>query len=105
VGLFDADFTSPSTHLILGIKEPKTEEERGIVPAKVHGLKYMSIVAFSREKALPLRGADFSNAFNRAFLNNIVGRFRLLNNRYAPGISDATLDIIRLVSKDRVSSC
>jgi ATP-binding protein involved in chromosome partitioning len=39
VGLFDVDFTSPSTHIILGIKEIKPKEERGIIPAEVHGLK------------------------------------------------------------------
>ena len=99
VGLFDADFTSPSTHLILGIKEIKTKEERGIVPAKVHGLKYMSIVAFSREKVLPLRGADFSNALIELFSTILWGDLDFLIIDMPPGISDATLDIIRLVRK------
>ena len=32
VGLFDLDFTSPSTHLILGAKNAQPKEEKGIVP-------------------------------------------------------------------------
>jgi len=42
VGLFDLDFTGPSTHIILGV--PKTvqpKEEKGIVPPTVNGLEYM----------------------------------------------------------------
>lgn len=43
-GLFDLDFTSPSTHVILGIKDVQPEEEKGIVPPQIQGLEYMSIV-------------------------------------------------------------
>ncbi|MEM2263246.1 MAG: P-loop NTPase, partial [Candidatus Bathyarchaeia archaeon] len=67
VGLFDADFTSPSTHRILGVRRLEIREEKGIVPMHVHGLKYMSIVAFSGEETLPLRGADISNILIELF--------------------------------------
>ncbi|MEM3616582.1 MAG: P-loop NTPase [Candidatus Bathyarchaeia archaeon] len=97
VGLFDADFTSPSTHLILGVKGAKPKEERGIIPAQVHGLKYSSIVAYSKEKALPLRGADVSNALMELFAATVWGRLDFLIVDMPPGISDATLDVIRLV--------
>lgn len=97
VGLFDADFTSPSTHLILGVKEIKPKEDKGIVPTKVHGLKYMSIVAYSHEKTLPLRGADVSNALIELFSMTIWNDLDFLIIDMPPGISDATLDMIRLV--------
>lgn len=97
VGLFDADFTSPSTHLILGVKEIKPKEEKGIIPTEVHGLKYMSIVAYSREKALPLRGVDVSNAIIELFSVTIWDDLDFLIIDMPPGISDVTLDIIRLV--------
>jgi ATP-binding protein involved in chromosome partitioning len=97
VGLFDADFTSPSTHLILGVKEIKPKEEKGIVPTKVHGLKYMSIVAYSREKTLPLRGADVSNALIELFSVTMWDDLDFLIIDMPPGISDVTLDMIRLV--------
>lgn len=97
VGLFDADFTSPSTHLILGVKNTKLKEEKGIIPANVHGLKYVSIVAYSKDKALPLRGADFSNALIELFAAIIWGDLDCLIIDMPPGISDATLEVIRLV--------
>lgn len=97
VGLFDADFTSPSTHLILGVEEIKPKEEKGIVPTEVHGLKYMSIVAYSREKTLPLRGADVSNALIELFSVTLWGDLDFLIIDVPPGISDVTLDMIRLV--------
>ena len=99
VGLFDADFTSPSTHRILGVKNLEIKEEMGILPMSVHGLKYMSIVAFSREKALPLRGADVSNALIELFSAVLWGNLNYLIVDMPPGIGDATLDIIRLVKK------
>jgi ATP-binding protein involved in chromosome partitioning len=97
VGLFDADFTGPSTHLILGVKDVKPKEEKGIIPAQVHGLKYVSIVAYSKENTLPLRGVDASNALIELFATTIWEDLDFLIIDMPPGISDATLDVIRLV--------
>ncbi|MGC8999174.1 MAG: P-loop NTPase [Candidatus Bathyarchaeia archaeon] len=97
VGLFDLDFTSPSTHLILGVKDAKPKEEKGIIPAEVYGLKYVSVVAYSKEKPLPLRGADISNALIELFAATIWGDLDFLIVDMPPGISDATLDLIRLI--------
>ena len=58
VGLFDLDFTSPSTHIILGIEDVHPKEEKGIIPPEVHGIKYMSIIYYSSDLAVPLRGFD-----------------------------------------------
>jgi ATP-binding protein involved in chromosome partitioning len=101
VGLFDADFTSPSTHLILGVKDAKPKEEKGIIPAQVHGLKYVSIVAYSKENTLPLRGVDASNALIELFAMTVWGDLDFLIIDMPPGISDATLDVIRLVKDIR----
>lgn len=99
IGLFDADFTSPSTHRILGVKNLEIKEERGILPMHVYGLKYMSIVVFSGEKPLPLRGVDVSNALIELFSATVWGNLDCLIIDMPPGISDATLDIIRLVKR------
>lgn len=101
VGLFDLDFTSPSTHVILGIKKVHPLEEKGIIPAVVQGLKYMSIVAYSHGEALPLRGADISNALIELFAVTRWGKLDFLIMDMPPGISDATLDIIRLVERTK----
>jgi ATP-binding protein involved in chromosome partitioning len=97
VGLFDLDFTSPSTHLILGIKNIQPTEEKGIIPPQIHGLKYMSIIYYSGEHASPLRGADVSNALIELLSITRWGKLDFLVIDMPPGIGDATLDIIRLI--------
>jgi ATP-binding protein involved in chromosome partitioning len=97
VGLFDLDFTSPSTHLILGVKGIQPKEEKGIVPPKIHGLQYMSIIYYSADQATPLRGADASNALIELLSITKWKPLDYLILDMPPGISDATLDIIRLI--------
>ena len=99
VGLFDLDFTSPSTHVILGVEGLQPKEEKGIIPPQVHGLRYMSIVYYSGEYASPLRGADVSNALIELLAITRWNNLDFLIMDMPPGISDATLDIIRLVKR------
>jgi ATP-binding protein involved in chromosome partitioning len=97
VGLFDLDFTSPSTHVILGIEGVQPKEEKGLVPPLVHGLKYMSIVYYSGEYASPLRGVDVSNALIELLAITRWGELDFLVVDMPPGIGDATLDLLRLI--------
>jgi len=99
VGLFDLDFTSPSTHVILGVEGLQPKEEKGIIPPQVHGLKYMSIVYYSDEYASPLRGVDVSNALIELLAITRWNDLDFLIVDMPPGISDATLDVIRLVKR------
>ncbi|MGQ9506813.1 MAG: P-loop NTPase [Candidatus Bathycorpusculaceae bacterium] len=96
VGLFDLDFTSPSTHVILGIEGVQPKEEKGLVPPFVHGLNYMSIVYYSGEYASPLRGVDVSNALIELLAITKWGKLDFLVVDMPPGIGDATLDLLRL---------
>ncbi|MCJ7718898.1 Mrp/NBP35 family ATP-binding protein [Candidatus Bathyarchaeota archaeon] len=97
VGLFDLDFTSPSTHVILGIKGVQPKEDKGIIPPVVNGLRYMSIVYYSGDYASPLRGADVSNALIELLSITRWGKLDFLVIDMPPGIGDATLDLIRLI--------
>jgi ATP-binding protein involved in chromosome partitioning len=99
VGLFDLDFTSPSTHLILGIKNVQPKEDKGIVPPVVKGLAYMSLVYFSGDQAAPLRGADVSNALIELLSVTQWGELDFLIIDMPPGIGDAVLDLVRLVKR------
>jgi ATP-binding protein involved in chromosome partitioning len=99
VGLFDLDFTSPSTHLIMGVKDVQPKEDKGIVPPVVKGLKYMSLIHFSGDQAAPLRGADISNALIELLAVTQWGELDFLVIDMPPGISDAVLDLIRLVKR------
>lgn len=97
VGLFDLDFTSPSTHVILGVGDLRPKEEKGIIPPQVHGLKYMSIIYYSGDHAAPLRGVDVSNALIELLSIVRWGKLDYLILDMPPGIGDATLDLIRLI--------
>jgi ATP-binding protein involved in chromosome partitioning len=97
VGLFDLDFTSPSTHIILGVKGVQPKEDKGIIPPIVHGLRYMSIIYYSGDLAAPLRGVDVSNALIELLAITKWGKLDYLILDMPPGIGDATLDLVRLV--------
>jgi ATP-binding protein involved in chromosome partitioning len=99
VGLFDLDFTSPSTHLILGVKGAKPTEDKGLIPPKVEGLEYMSLIYYSGEHAAPLRGADTSNALIEMLAVTLWGDLDYLIIDTPPGIGDAMLDLVRLVAR------
>ena len=99
VGLFDLDFTSPSTHLILDIKDVQPVEDKGVVPPETLGLKYMSIVYYSKEHVTPLRGIDVSNVLIELLSVTRWGKLDFLILDMPPGISDTTLDLIRLIKK------
>jgi ATP-binding protein involved in chromosome partitioning len=99
VGLFDLDFTSPSTHLIMGVKDAQPKEDKGIVPPVVKGLAYMSLIHFSGDQATPLRGADVSNALIELLAVTQWGELDFLVLDMPPGIGDAVLDLVRLVKR------
>jgi ATP-binding protein involved in chromosome partitioning len=100
VGLFDIDFTGPSTHIILGVpKEVQPKEEKGIVPANFEGLEFMSLVYFVSGKATPLRGADVSNALIELLAVTQWGELDFLIIDMPPGIGDAVLDLVRLIKR------
>jgi ATP-binding protein involved in chromosome partitioning len=99
VGLFDLDFTSPSTHVILGVEDLQPKEDKGILPPVVYGLEYMSIVYYSGDLAAPLRGADVSNALVELLSITRWGKLDFLVLDMPPGIGDITLDLIRFIEK------
>jgi ATP-binding protein involved in chromosome partitioning len=99
VGLLDLDFTSPATHVILGVEGLYPKEEYGIIPPLAHGLRYMSITHYSLDEPAPLRGADVSNAIIELLAIIRWEELDYLVVDMPPGIGDATLDTIRLVPK------
>jgi ATP-binding protein involved in chromosome partitioning len=100
VGLFDLDFTGPSTHIILGVpSNVQPKEDRGIVPPTFEGLEYMSLVYFVGDNPAPLRGADVSNALIELLSVTQWGELDFLVLDMPPGIGDAVLDLVRLVER------
>lgn len=99
VGLLDLDFTSPSTHVILNVEGLRPEEKEGIIPPQVQGMKYLSIIYYTRDEPTPMRGEDMSNALIELFAITRWGDLDFLVIDMPPGIGDATLDMIRLIEK------
>jgi ATP-binding protein involved in chromosome partitioning len=99
VGLLDLDFSGPSTHVILGIEGSRPVEDEGLIPPRVHGVSYMSIIHFAGNNPSPLRGADVSNAIIELLAITLWGELDFLVIDMPPGIGDATLDVIRLVKR------
>ncbi len=99
VGLFDLDFTSPSTHVIMGVEGVQPTEDNGLIPPIVGGIEYMSLIYYVGDKPTPLRGADTSNALIELLAVTIWGELDYLVIDMPPGIGDAVLDLVRLVPR------
>jgi len=99
VGLLDVDFANPSTHILLGVDpgEVKYREEKGIEPYILDGLRYVSIVAFTGDNPLPLRGSAAEDALRELLAIVKWGELDLLLIDTPPGISDEHLNLVYLL--------
>lgn len=99
VGLLDLDFYGPSAHLILGVQKVQPQEQQGIVPPWVHGIQFLSIVAYAGENPVPFRGSDFSNAFLELLAITRWDPLTFLIVDMPPGLSDPFLEVVRLLKR------
>jgi len=58
VGLLDLDFHGPSSSVIYGDLEMPSEEEEGLIPPVVEGVKVMSIDQFVEGRPIPVSGKE-----------------------------------------------
>ncbi len=99
VGLLDIDFTSPTTHIILGAPNNlEPTEDKGLVPPSLCGLEYMSLIYYTLDKPAPLRGHDISNILLELLAVTRWSKLDYLIIDMPPGIGDAVLDIVRLIT-------
>ena len=99
VGLFDLDFTSPSDHVVLGVKRSFPDEEFGIDPHLVHGIRMMSVAFFAGDAAVPLRGDATTSALLELLAITRWGDLDVLVLDMPPGLGDTSLDVIRLLPR------
>jgi ATP-binding protein involved in chromosome partitioning len=100
VGLLDLDLYGPSSHIILGVENYKfPQEEKGIIPPKIDGINFISIVFYTEDKPSPFRGVDISNIIIEILAITQWGELDYLIIDMPPGIGDETLDVIKLVKK------
>lgn len=100
VGLLDADLQGPSLPTLLGSKEPAMASPEGkIMPAEVHGLKFLSMGQFLERdsQAVIWRGPMLSQLL-RQFLTEVQwGELDYLIADLPPGTGDAALTLTQTV--------
>ncbi|NJE01670.1 Mrp/NBP35 family ATP-binding protein [Thermococcus sp. JdF3] len=100
VGLLDLDFHGASDHVILGFEpEEFPEEEYGVIPPAVHGIKFMSIVYYSEDKPTPMRGMEVSDALIELLTITRWDELDYLIIDMPPGLGDQFLDVMRFLKK------
>ncbi|RLG84758.1 MAG: ATP-binding protein [Thermoprotei archaeon] len=95
-GLFDLDITDPSAHIVLGIDPSKIQpiEEKGVIPPKIHGIKFMTVTYYSQENPIPLRGFEIDNVIRELLAITQWGELDILFIDTPPGLSDESLDVL-----------
>jgi len=97
VGLLDLDFHGASDHIILGFRG-MPEEDKGVVPPTVHGIKFMSIAHYA-EGFLPLRGEEISDALIELLTITRWDELDYLIIDMPPGLGDPLLDVLRFLKR------
>ncbi|ASJ06774.1 Mrp/NBP35 family ATP-binding protein [Thermococcus pacificus] len=100
VGLLDLDFHGASDHVILGF-EPKEfpEEDRGVIPHTVHGIKFMTIAYYTEDRPTPLRGKEISDALIELLTITRWDELDYLVIDMPPGLGDQLLDVLRFLKR------
>jgi len=100
VGLLDLDFHGASAHVILNAEISELpQEDKGVLPPKVAGIEFMSIVFYSQDKATPLRGEEISDALIELMAITRWGALDFLIIDMPPGMGDQLLDILRFLKR------
>ncbi len=102
VGLLDLDFYGPSCHIILGAQNLCPQEERGVIPPSVGGVKLMSLAFYVQDEPLALRGKAVSDAILEMLAITRWGLLDYLIVDMPPGMSDELLDIIKFIRRCEV---
>lgn len=97
VGVWDLDLTGPSLHLMFDLRY-SFEEEDGINPPQIYNnIFFLSVVFFSGDKPLSLRGSEVTEIFLELSSITNWGDVDYLLIDTPPTITDAFLDILRYI--------
>jgi len=100
IGLLDLDFHGASDHVILGFEPEKfPEEDKGVVPHTVHGIKFMTIAYYTENRPTPLRGKEISNALIELLTITRWDELDYLIIDMPPGLGDQLLDVLRFLKR------
>ncbi len=99
VGLLDLDFHGASDHVILHTTPLMPNEDKGVIPPEVKGIKFMSIVFYSEDKPTPLRGKEISDALIEILAITRWGDLDFLVIDMPPGMGEQFLDVLRFLRR------
>ena len=105
VALIDVDFYGPSIPTLMGGGEiAGVDEEEKLLPAKKHGIKYISLGFFLKKPDDPViwRGPMFGKAINQLFNDVNWGDVDIALVDMPPGTGDAQLSLSQMVKLDGV---
>ncbi|MHA2431411.1 MAG: ATP-binding protein [Promethearchaeota archaeon] len=98
VGLLDLDIYGPSSHIIIGAKpDGFPEEDHGINPYNIAGIRFMSIVYFTNDKPGAFRGGDITNIIIELLAITQWRNLDYLVIDMPPGIGDEVLDVLSYI--------
>ena len=101
-GLLDLDFTNPGLHVLLGADiSSLPEEEKGVVPPTVAGVRFMTTAYYSSDEPLPLRGKYVDEVFKEILCITNWPGVKVLIIDTPPGIRDEALDILTYIPSPR----
>ncbi len=99
-GLLDLDLWGASDHVLLNLNNlGLPEEDRGILPIKVNSLSFMSVVFFSQDQPLPIRGSEYTDAFLELMTATRWDDIEALVLDMPPGMGDPLLDLLKFVRR------
>ncbi|HOR42193.1 MAG TPA: P-loop NTPase [Atribacterota bacterium] len=96
-GLLDLDFWGATAHILLNIDNQFPEEEHGILPEKVGGVKFMSVAYYTQGNPLPIRGMEYTDAFLELAAVTRWDDTECLVIDMPPGMADPFLDLLKYV--------
>ncbi len=97
IGLLDLDFWGASAHILLNASDQFPEEEKGILPEEIRGVKFMSVSYYTQDNPLPIRGKEYSDAFLELMAVTRWDDIECLVIDMPPGMADPFLDLIQYV--------
>uniref|UniRef100_A0A7C3MLA7 ATP-binding protein n=1 Tax=Dictyoglomus thermophilum TaxID=14 RepID=A0A7C3MLA7_DICTH len=99
IGLLDLDLYGPSLHILLNNQHSFPKEEYGLKPVNINNIDFMSIIYFTQNKPLIMRGKELTDTLIELFTITRWNSLDFLIIDMPPGMGEILLDLIRLINR------
>lgn len=101
VGLLDLDFHGPSSSIIFGTMEMPREEDEGLIPPEIEGVKIMSVDLFVNGRPVPVGGYEKREIIKEIIALTHWGELDFLIVDMPPETGDVLLASLTYLSSTR----